>query len=83
MTRGERDPCAQQVAPGALQFIQRSGLCHGQQAERGVEGAGQVLGLRCGQRPPCPAPWVERQPGGLLQERGRCRQTAAALCPAR
>jgi hypothetical protein len=30
----------------------------------------------------CAARWVERQPGGPLQERGRSRETSAALCPA-
>jgi hypothetical protein len=41
-----------------------------------------VVGLRCGQRPLCAARRVERQPGGPLQERGRRRETTAALCPA-
>jgi hypothetical protein len=40
-----------------------------------------VLGSRCGQRPLCAARRVERQPGGPLQERGRRREAAAALCP--
>ena len=82
MTRGERDLRAQQVAAGTLQFIQRPGLCHGQQAECGVMGASPVLGLRCGQRPLCAARRVERQPGGPLKERRRRRETSAALCPA-
>ena len=82
MTGGERDLRAQQVAAGTLQFIQRPGLCHGQQAERGVRCASPVPGLRCGQRPLRAARRVERQPGGLLQERGRRRETTAALCPA-
>ena len=82
MTRGERDLRAQQVAAGTLQFIQRPGLCHGQQAERGVKCASPVLGLRCGQRPLRAARRVERQPGGPLQERGRRRETTAALGPA-
>jgi len=82
MTRRERDLRAQQVAAGALQFIQRPGLCHGQQAERGVEGASPVLGLRGGQRPLRAKRRVERQPGGPLQERSRRRETTAAPCPA-
>jgi hypothetical protein len=82
MTRGERDLRAQQVAAGALQFIQRPGLCHGQQAERGVKRASLVLGLRRGQRPLCAARRVERQPGGTFQERGRGGETTAGLCPA-
>jgi hypothetical protein len=49
MTRGERDLRAQQVTAGTLQFIQRPGQCHGQQAERGIRCASLVLGLRCGQ----------------------------------
>ena len=82
MTRGERDLRAQQVAAGALQFIKRPGLGHGQQAERGVECASPELGLRRSQRPLCAARRVERQPGGPLQERGLRRETTAALGPA-
>jgi hypothetical protein len=82
MTRGERDLRAQQVAAGPLQFVQRPGLCHGQQAERGVRCARPVLGLRRGQRPLGAPRRVQRQPGGPLQERGRRRQTTAALGPA-
>ena len=65
-----------------MQFIQRPGLCRGQQAERGVRCASLVLGLRRGQRPLGAARRVERQPGGPLQERGRRREAAAALGPA-
>ena len=81
MTRGERDLRAQPVAAGTLQFIKRPGLCHGQQAERGVKRASAVLGLRRGHRPLRAARRVERQPGGPLKEHGRRRQTTAALCP--
>ena len=82
MTRGERDLRAQQVAAGTLQFVQRPGLRHGQQAERGVRCASLVLGLRRGQRPLCAARRVERQSRGPLQKRGRRRETTAALGPA-
>jgi hypothetical protein len=81
MVRGERDLRAQQVAAGMLQFIERSGLCHGQQAERRVKCASLVTGLRCRQRSLCAARRVERQPGGPLQERSRRRGTTAALGP--
>ncbi len=79
--RGKRDLAAQQVHPGACELILRPGLCHGQQAERGVKRAGAVLGLRRGHRPLRAARRVKRQPGGPLKEHGRRRQTTAALCP--
>jgi hypothetical protein len=81
MARGEHDLRAQQVTAGTMEFIQRPGLRHGQQAERCVKRASLVLGLRCSQRPLCAARRVECQPGGPFQERGRRRETTAAPCP--
>src|SRR4029453_17074950 len=39
-TRGEGDVGAQQVDPGALELIQRPGLCRDQEPEGRVQGAG-------------------------------------------
>ena len=79
----ERDLTAQQVHLGALELVQRSGLCDGNQSECRVERAGLVLGLGRGERAPRPGPRVGRQRGGTLQERGRGRQPTARLCATR
>ena len=79
----ERDLGAQQVHLGALELVQRPGLCDGHQSERRVERAGLVLGLCRGERAPRPARGLGRQLGGPFQKRGRCRQPSARLSAAR
>ncbi len=79
----ERDLTTQQVDLGALELVQRSGLCDRDKSERRVERAGLVLGLGRGERSPRPARRLGRQHGGTLQERGRCRQPSARLSAAR
>ena len=81
--RRECDLRAEQVDPGALELVERSGLGDGQQSECRVGRAGQVLGLRRGERALRPARGVGRQRGGTLQKRGRCRQPSARLSAAR
>ncbi len=77
--RGEGDPGAQHVDPGALDLVERSPLGGGQQGKRGTRRARIVLGLRRGQRALRPARRIGRELGSPLQERGRCGDAAAAL----
>ena len=77
MTRGERDLRAQQVAAGALQFIQRPGLGHGQQAERGVKRASPVLACAAA------SARCARRAGSSVSPAERSRNAAAAARPPR
>ena len=76
MTRGERDLRAQQVAAGALRFVQRSGLRHGQQAERGVGRAGGYLACAAA------SARCARRAGSSVSPADRSRNAAAAAAAA-
>ena len=80
--RGEGDVAAQQVDPGALELVERSGLRRGQEPERRVERAGLEARLRRGQRALRAPRRVGGQRDGALQERGRGGESAASLRPA-
>jgi hypothetical protein len=62
----ERDLTAQQVDPGALEFVERSGFCDGNHSQGRVKRAGLVLGAGRGERSPRPARGLGRQRGGTL-----------------
>ena len=81
--RGEHDLPAQQVHPGALQLIQRSGFRRGQQLQGRPERAGLQVGLRRGERPLGPAGGIDAQQHRTLQERRGRGQPAAGLGPVR
>ena len=80
--RAVLDVGAQKVDPGAPKFVQWPCFGDGQEPKRRGGCACEVLGLRRGQRPLRPQAGVERQRDGSLEERGRCRQATAQLCPA-
>jgi hypothetical protein len=79
----ELDLTAQQFYLGALELVQRSGLCDGDQSECRVECAGLVLGLGSGERSARPSRRLRRERDRAVQKRRRCRQPPARLCAAR
>ena len=62
------------------ELVNGPGLGGRDQCERGLGGAGVVLGLGRGERPFGPQHRVEGQPHGLLQERGRSGHPSPGLC---
>ncbi len=72
---------AQALHLGGLQRIQRAGLDRDQQPQCRIQGAGIAFGSRRLEQPPRPADRVGCQQRRALQERGRRRQTSAALRP--
>ncbi len=76
---GERDLPAQQVGPGSLELIKRSGLRRSQQPQGRIERAGLGRCARGGQRALRPLGRLKRQRRGTLEESGRRGQTAARL----
>ena len=74
---GELDLTAQQLYLGALELVQRSGLCDGDQSECRVECAGLVLGLGRGERPARPSR------GSGVSATARSKNAAAAANPPR
>ena len=74
---GKLDLTAQQVHLGALELVQRSGLCDGDQSECRVERAGLVLGLCRGERS------LARRAGSGVSAAARSRNAAAAANPPR
>jgi hypothetical protein len=75
----KRDPTAQHLHLGALEFAKRSGLRSAEQCERRVGGAGLVLDLGGREGTSSPARGLERQCGGTLEERGSGRQSSPGL----
>jgi len=80
--RGKRDLPAQQVQPGALEFIQRPGFRRDQQLESLVERAGPQVGLRRRQRALGTTRWIDREQHRMFQKRSGCGQPSAGLRPA-
>ena len=77
VARRERDLRPEQVNPGASELIKRSRPSDDQQLQGRIGRAGQVLGLRRGQRAPRPARRIDRQ------RTARSRNAAAAANPPR
>ena len=74
--RREGDAAAQELCPGALELVERSGLRRGYETERRVESAGLEVRLGCGERPLRTSPSGRRSaqrrvPGRRLQRRRR------------
>ena len=78
--RRKRDLGAQQVHPGPLELVERPSFSSGQQADGCVEGAGLILGRRCGHGATS-ARGLWSQGRGLLQEGGRRGPTQPRLRP--
>ena len=77
---GERDLCAQPLQPRALKLVERAHLRGGEQLGRRIRRGSLELGLSGGERSRSPAGGVGSELGRPLQERGRGRDAAAALC---
>ena len=72
-------PCSRSAR--AAELVERPGLGHREQVQRGVRVSGQVLGLRGRQRAVGPQRRVDGESDRCLQEGGRRGQSAAGLCP--
>ena len=69
----------QEIHPGALEFVERSGLRGDDEPERRGERAGLEARFRRGQRALGSSRRIDRELGGALQERGRRGDAAASL----
>ena len=70
---------AQPLHAGALELVERAELGQREQVERGLGGAGLVLGLRRGERALGAPRGIDRQRRRALEEGGRGGQSAAGL----
>jgi hypothetical protein len=80
--RRERELGSQEINAGTLEFVQRCGLGHAEQLDRGIERARLDLGLSSGQGSGGPRRGLRGQRRRALEERGRGGQTPACLRPA-